>query len=129
MRWGSLPNCTVFHRETRAGRQPGRLGGDHLAMGTGATPPCSLMKERDCHVAILWGSIAMVGVYLPPYRNRARFEERLDSLSVCIKRLGPQPTLDRRGFQFLVDDLGFSADQGRGRDPGGLGGDSRPHIA
>lgn len=32
-------------------------------------PLCSPLEEGDCHVAVLWGSIAVTGVYLPPQRE------------------------------------------------------------
>lgn len=56
-------------------------------------PVCALVEKGRRYVAVRWGPVAVVGVYLPPSGTLADFEEWLEDLEACVRRLQPLPIL------------------------------------
>ncbi|XP_029675536.1 uncharacterized protein LOC115243021 [Formica exsecta] len=62
-------------------------------LGNKNSPPGSRMESGDGYVAVQWGRISVIGVYISPNINLAHFEERLESIGECIGRCLPRPTI------------------------------------
>ncbi|XP_072766437.1 uncharacterized protein [Anoplolepis gracilipes] len=62
-----------------------------------ASLPATLVGKGKGWVAVRWGPVLVVGVYLPPSQDLSGFAERLDSLSAIISGSGGSPRTDRRG--------------------------------
>ncbi|XP_071577335.1 uncharacterized protein [Temnothorax nylanderi] len=78
--------------------------------------PCSRLEAGDGFVAVKWGHVAVVGVYLRPSLDVAQFERRLDDIGDCLRRIRPEiPTVVAGDFNAKSALWGFSVTDGRGR--------------
>jgi len=78
-------------------------------------PVCTLLGSGRRYVAVRWGSVAVVGVYLPPSGTLADFETWLKDLETCIRRLQPLPILIAGDFNSwsspgALDELSLEAE-------------------
>ncbi|XP_029673418.1 uncharacterized protein LOC115241682 [Formica exsecta] len=63
------------------------------------SPPASRLENGEGYVAVQWGRISVVGVYISPNIDLARFEDRLQSIGECIRRSPlPRPVIIARDF-------------------------------
>jgi len=55
--------------------------------------PCTFLEAGEGYVAIRWGDVVVVGVYLAPSLDRAEFETRLGKIGDCVGKYAPSPTI------------------------------------
>jgi len=55
--------------------------------------PCTQLEAGEGFVAVRWGDMVVVGVYLSPNMNLADYEERLGQIRGCIERHTPAPVI------------------------------------
>lgn len=55
--------------------------------------PFQKTAQGSGFVAIKWGRIFMIAVYLPPRLNRAEFDDCLDRIADCIRSYAPGPII------------------------------------
>lgn len=55
--------------------------------------PCVMYKAGNEYVAVKWGDIAVISVYLSPKINRQEFEEKLEEIERCVRTLSPMPIM------------------------------------
>lgn len=60
---------------------------------TATYAPIQISEKDDGFVAIKWGRVFLVAVYLPPSLTRLVYETRLDWLAGCIRRYSPRPVV------------------------------------
>jgi len=60
--------------------------------------PCTFVEAGEGFVTAKWGKWLVVGVYIPPRRNRTEMEGRLDLIKGCIDRHPSWPALVARDF-------------------------------
>jgi hypothetical protein len=60
---------------------------------TSLSPLYTVIHRGRGHVAVTWGSINLVRVYIPPRRGAKIYEEYLDALGDLIQRRSPRPVL------------------------------------
>lgn len=78
-------------------------------------PTCSPLESGRHFVAVRWGSVAVVGVYLPPSGTLAEFEMWLEDLGACIGRLQPMPIIVAGDFNAWSRTWGSRTTRARGR--------------
>lgn len=61
--------------------------------GTRGSSMWSTLEREYGLVAVKWGRVVVMAVYLPPSLNRAQFEHRLDRISICITRYRTEPVI------------------------------------
>ncbi|XP_071577533.1 uncharacterized protein [Temnothorax nylanderi] len=82
---------------------------------TGEPVPCSRLEAGDGYVAVRWGNVSVVGVYLPPSWDVARFEMALDAISSCVTRILPGPVVVAGDFNAKSALWGSPVTDHRGR--------------
>ncbi|XP_071582320.1 uncharacterized protein [Temnothorax nylanderi] len=60
---------------------------------TGEPVPCSRLEAGDGFVAVKWGHVNVIGVYIPPRFDVAQFEEHLEDIRECHARIPPGPVV------------------------------------
>jgi len=55
--------------------------------------PCRFLEAGRGFVAVRWGDMVVVGVYLAPSLDRATYEEGLGNIGDCVSKYAPSPTL------------------------------------
>ncbi|XP_011860051.1 PREDICTED: uncharacterized protein LOC105557412, partial [Vollenhovia emeryi] len=95
-----------------------RQAGDSVAIrwrsvpgGPGTTP----IESGKRHVAVQWGPIAVVGVYLRPTKRSAPFRDWLLDVGRTVLRLSPRPVLVAGDFNAWHTSWGSRRDNERGR--------------
>lgn len=78
-------------------------------------PTCVFLEAGLHYVAVKWGNIAVVGIYLPPAGILTRFEGWLVEIKACIRRLRPLPTLVAGDFNAWSQAWGSRRTNVRGR--------------
>lgn len=54
---------------------------------------CTLLEAGEGYVAVKWGDITAISVYLSPNLRRAEFEARLDAVGRCLNAYSPAPCI------------------------------------
>jgi len=70
--------------------------------------PCRFLEAGEGYVAVRWGDVVVVEVYLAPSLDRATFEERLERIRDCVDKYAPSPTIVAGDFN-AVTNVGFPA--------------------
>jgi hypothetical protein len=72
-----------------ASRRAGDLLGSDIILWTGVAgnPSCSIIEQGRDFVAVTWGDLAVVGVYVTPNISRVEYASFLDGLAACVRRL------------------------------------------
>lgn len=78
-------------------------------------PICTPLERGQHYVAVRWGPIAVIGVYLPPSGTLATFERWLENIGACIRRLHPLPTLVAGDFNSWSTTWGSRRTDAKGR--------------
>lgn len=78
-------------------------------------PICSHLESGERYVAVRMGSVAVVGVYLPPSGTLVDFESWLEALESCIHRLRPLPIIMAGDFNSWSRSWGSKRTGARGR--------------
>ncbi|XP_011865892.1 PREDICTED: uncharacterized protein LOC105560954, partial [Vollenhovia emeryi] len=78
-------------------------------------PDTTPIERGDRHVAVQWGPIAVVGVYLKPTRRSAPFRDWLLDIGQTVLRLSPRPVLVAGDFNAWHTSWGSRHDNERGR--------------
>lgn len=78
-------------------------------------PTCTILESGQHYVAVRWGLVAVVGVYFPPSGTLADFEEWLDGLEACVRRLQAMPTIIAGDFNSWSRTWGSKKTGARGR--------------
>jgi len=55
--------------------------------------PCKYLEAGEGYVAVGWGDVVVVGVYLAPSLDRADYEDRLGRIGNCVRKYTPSPVL------------------------------------
>lgn len=55
--------------------------------------PCNREEAVDSYVLVRWGSVLIMGVYLPPRLCLAEYEERLDRMERAVRARPPAPII------------------------------------
>ncbi|XP_025163167.1 uncharacterized protein LOC105182598 [Harpegnathos saltator] len=90
----------------------GRCGSAAVVARPVKGPPCELRAEGNSFVAVDWGPIIVVGVYLPHYRNRvglgklAHIKGILDRVRDVAHRCYPRPVVIAGDFNAHSKDWG-----------------------
>jgi hypothetical protein len=77
------------YRVPDAPRGAGDLG-DSLAVfwtGNEGSPPCSVIERRRDFVAVRWGDMTVVAIYVSPNIGQAEYASFLNGLAACVIRL------------------------------------------
>ncbi|XP_070530002.1 uncharacterized protein [Cardiocondyla obscurior] len=77
-------------------------------------PTCAPLKRGERFVAVRWGAIAVVGVYLPPSGTLADFEGWLEVIGECVRGLRPRPVLVAGDFNAWSRTWGSACTRARG---------------
>lgn len=56
-------------------------------------PPCTLIKAGEGYVAVKWGLIVVISIYLTPRLDLTQFWRGLDEIGECIRGCVPNPVL------------------------------------
>lgn len=59
----------------------------------GGYPMFSKIEKGDGYVAVKWGKMVVVGVYIPPKLQTIRYEAKLRKISACIRRNRSHPLI------------------------------------
>lgn len=78
-------------------------------------PTCTLLESGLHYVAVRWGTMVVVGVYFPPSGTLSDFEEWLDGLETCVRRLQTKPTLIAGDFNSWSRTWGSRRSGARGK--------------
>ncbi|XP_011881867.1 PREDICTED: uncharacterized protein LOC105569758, partial [Vollenhovia emeryi] len=78
-------------------------------------PDTTSIDRGERHVAVQWGPIAVVGVYLRPTRRPALFEGWLSDVGRTLTRLSPKPVLVAGDFNAWHTSWGSRRDNEKGR--------------
>ncbi|XP_011872682.1 PREDICTED: uncharacterized protein LOC105564705, partial [Vollenhovia emeryi] len=121
--WGfTLAIVAEPHRPPRDGRPCWAVddgaAGDSVAMrwrSVPGGPDTTAIASGARHVAVQWGPIAVVGVYLRPTKSLAPFEGWLEDLGQVVLSLSPKPVLVAGDFNSWHTSWGSRRDNGRGR--------------
>ncbi|XP_011862410.1 PREDICTED: uncharacterized protein LOC105559020, partial [Vollenhovia emeryi] len=88
------------HRPPRTGRPfwavDNGAAGDSVAIrwrSVPGGPDTTAITSGERHVAVQWGPIAVVGVYLRPTRRPAPFEDWLSDIGQTVLSLSPRPVI------------------------------------
>ncbi|XP_076482261.1 uncharacterized protein LOC143303938 [Bombus vancouverensis nearcticus] len=84
--------------------------------GIAGSPSCSVIERGRGFVAVKWGDLAVVAVYVSPNISRTEYASSLDGLAACARRLGACPSLVLGGFNAHSTAWGTRRTKGRGRD-------------
>jgi len=76
--------------------------------------PCVPIESGEGYVAVRWGRITVVGVYIPPRLNRSKVERRMDLVEQFMRR-HPGPTIVAGDFNAHSMQWGNPATTPRGR--------------
>jgi len=88
--------------------------------------PCSTVLEAgEEFVAVRWGDITVVGVYLSPNLDRDEVKEGLGWIQACVQRCAPAPSWLQCAFQ----SVGFPAHELERHGPIGMGGVVAPTLS
>lgn len=60
---------------------------------TGDLPLFNKLEKGYGFIAVKWGKLVVVGVYIPPKLLIAQYEKRLDRITSCIRRYRSHPVL------------------------------------
>lgn len=82
--------------------------------------PCTPYDKGETYVAIRWGDVVIVGVYISPSARRSKFEEILESIGECVTRAEGRPVLVGGDFNAHSDVWGVPEVGSQGKDPGRL---------
>jgi len=55
--------------------------------------PCTFLEAGGGYVAVRWGDMVVVGVYLSPNQSQAEYEEGLGRIERYVRKYAPAPTL------------------------------------
>jgi hypothetical protein len=61
--------------------------------GNEGSPPCSLIDRGRGFVAVRWGDMAVLAVYVSPNIGQAEYASFLDELATCVMHLRGRPSL------------------------------------
>lgn len=61
-------------------------------------PPCTPLMAGEGYVAVRWGLIVVISIYLTPALVLAQFRRGLDEIGECIRRYMPSPVLAAGDF-------------------------------
>lgn len=78
-------------------------------------PTCTPLESGEHYVAVRWGSMVVIGVYLPPSGTLADFEIWLDRLETCVRRLQTLPTVIAGDFNSWSRTWGSKRTGAKGR--------------
>ncbi|XP_033360707.1 uncharacterized protein LOC117239317 [Bombus vosnesenskii] len=84
--------------------------------GIAGSPSCSVIERARGFVAVKWGDLAVVAVYVSPNISRTEYASSLDGLGACTRRLGACPSLVLGSFNAHSTAWGTRRTNGRGRD-------------
>ena len=86
-----------------------------LWTGIAGISSCSMIVDEGRGiVAVKWGDLAVVGVYVSPNISRVEYASFLDGLTVCVRRLGAYPSLTLGDFNAHSTAWGSRRTNGRG---------------
>ncbi|XP_076482497.1 uncharacterized protein LOC143304049 [Bombus vancouverensis nearcticus] len=100
-----------------ASRGAGDLIGSVAIFWTGiaGSPSCSVIVRGRGFVAVKWGNLAVVTVYVSPNISRTGYASFLDGLAACARRLGVCPSLVLGDFNAHSTAWGSRRTNGRRR--------------
>lgn len=78
-------------------------------------PPCNKAGEGEAFVAVEWGPITVVGIYIPPSLDLATNEEALDEIADYVRDKRHRPMILAGDFNAKSTRWGSRATDGRGR--------------
>ncbi|XP_071652145.1 uncharacterized protein [Temnothorax longispinosus] len=58
---------------------------------TASPEPCTKLVAGEGYVAVKWGQVVAVSVYVSPNRSRAEFRDILNQIGMCLTRFDPAP--------------------------------------
>ncbi|XP_025162610.1 uncharacterized protein LOC112590427 [Harpegnathos saltator] len=96
-------------------------------------PPCTFRESGPSYVAVDWGPVTVVGIYLPHHRNRAglgrstTIKAVLDRVGELVRRCHPRPVIVAGDFNAHSEGLQFPATGPPGGHRDWLGGGTGPH--
>ncbi|XP_068985002.1 uncharacterized protein [Bombus flavifrons] len=101
-----------------ASRGAGDLTGSVAIFWTGiaGSPSCSVIERGRGFVAVKWGDLAVVAIYVSPNISQAEYASFLDGLAACTRRLGACPSLVLGDFNAHSTAWGSHRTNRRGRD-------------
>lgn len=62
------------------------------------SPLAARRLGREGFVAVEWGRVVVVGVYLPPSLTLSQFEDKLEGVGKCVRALLPAPVVVAEDF-------------------------------
>lgn len=77
--------------------------------------PCNKEEAGDGFIAVRWGGILVVGVYLSPRLRVIEVEARFERIARCVRARGPLPALIMGDFNAHATMWGSRRDSARGR--------------
>ncbi|XP_011869931.1 PREDICTED: uncharacterized protein LOC105563169, partial [Vollenhovia emeryi] len=121
--WGfTLAIVAEPHRLPRDGRPfwavDNGAAGDSVAIrwrSVPGGPDTTAITSGERHVAVQWGPIAVVGIYLRPTRRPAPFEDWLSDIGQTVLSLSPRPVLVAGDFNAWHASWGSQRDNEKGR--------------
>ncbi|XP_050490454.1 uncharacterized protein LOC126873526 [Bombus huntii] len=84
--------------------------------GIARSPSCSVIEQGRGFVAVKWGDLAVVAVYVSPNISRTEYACFLGGHAACARRLGACPSLVLGDFNAHPTAWGSRRTNGRGRD-------------
>ncbi|XP_071581126.1 uncharacterized protein [Temnothorax nylanderi] len=76
---------------------------------------CTRLEAGDGYVAVRWGHVSVVGVYLSPNTSVAQYETALDGIWGCVSRILPGPVIVAGDFNAKSALWGSPVTNARGR--------------
>lgn len=77
--------------------------------------PCNREEAGDSYVLVRWGSVLIMGVYLPPRLCLVEYEERLDRMERAVRARPPAPIIIMGDFNAHATMWGLRRTNARGR--------------